>query len=95
MKTQVQRHAAAGKLTTLVTPRARCVAMISTALLVLSIGASVAQAETPGPGWELSGKTFPTNLGRPISEVQEAAVNSEDYREARQAFLEKRTPKFR
>jgi enoyl-CoA hydratase/carnithine racemase len=30
-----------------------------------------------------------------ITEVQAAAVNSEDYREARQAFLEKRTPVFK
>jgi enoyl-CoA hydratase/carnithine racemase len=30
-----------------------------------------------------------------ITAVQEAAVNSEDYREARQAFLEKRTPVFK
>jgi enoyl-CoA hydratase/carnithine racemase len=30
-----------------------------------------------------------------IAAVQEEAVNSEDYREARQAFLEKRTPVFR
>jgi enoyl-CoA hydratase/carnithine racemase len=30
-----------------------------------------------------------------ISIAQEAAVNSEDYREARQAFLEKRTPVFK
>jgi enoyl-CoA hydratase/carnithine racemase len=30
-----------------------------------------------------------------IAEVQAAAVNSEDYREARQAFLEKRTPVFK
>ena len=30
-----------------------------------------------------------------IAAVQEAAVNSEDYREARAAFLEKRTPTFR
>ena len=30
-----------------------------------------------------------------IAEVQAAAVNSEDYREARRAFLEKRTPVFK
>jgi len=30
-----------------------------------------------------------------IAAVQEAAVNSDDYREARQAFLEKRTPVFK
>ena len=30
-----------------------------------------------------------------IAAVQEAAVNSEDYRSARQAFLEKRTPMFK
>ena len=30
-----------------------------------------------------------------IAAIQEAAVNSEDYRAARQAFLEKRTPVFR
>ena len=30
-----------------------------------------------------------------IAAVQEAAVNSEDYREARQAFLDKRTPAFK
>jgi enoyl-CoA hydratase/carnithine racemase len=29
-----------------------------------------------------------------IAAVQEAAVNSDDYREARRAFLEKRTPTF-
>ena len=30
-----------------------------------------------------------------IAAIQEAAVNSEDYRAARQAFLEKRTPVLR
>ena len=35
------------------------------------------------------------NRAAEIAAVQAAAVNSEDYREARQAFLQKRTPVFR
>ena len=65
-------------------------------LVILDIGGTVIQDHGQVPAAlmrALSHRDVPATAAE-IAAVQEAAVNSEDYRAARQAFLEKRQPVF-
>jgi hypothetical protein len=45
-------------------------------LCAFGVFSASASAETEGPGWELTARTFPTNLGQPVNDVQELTVNA-------------------
>jgi hypothetical protein len=46
------------------------------AMCGLGILSASAFAETPGPGWELTSRTFPTNLPLAVNDVQQVVVNA-------------------
>src|SRR4030088_2187956 len=47
-----------------------------TMFTIVGVGAAPAVAETPGPGWELTSRTFPTNLPPAVNDVQQVVVNA-------------------
>jgi uncharacterized repeat protein (TIGR01451 family) len=51
------------------------IAVLST-ICGLGVLSAPAFAETPGPGWELTSRTFPTNLPPAVNDVQQITVNA-------------------